>query len=177
MSADILGTSWDQCVSMVQKFFTSTEARGSLGWTAQDGHLHSHTAPELWTQTIGQAFLLYNRPWCFDLNACRSVARKMTNRSAKFEILPAFPPLRMSTWRGCYQNAQYWKQTCYRSIKYTVCRWVCVHLSARNFTGEAVKGLKEIMIMVMHTFKGFVSRASKKTPKLIKKFFKARWIF
>ena len=33
---------------MVQYSFTSTETRtGSLGRTAQDGHLDSHTAPEL----------------------------------------------------------------------------------------------------------------------------------
>ena len=49
MSVDILGTSWDQCWSMVQYSFTSTETKGSLGVgrTAQDGHLDSHTAPEL----------------------------------------------------------------------------------------------------------------------------------
>ena len=32
-------------------FSTSLRPRkseGSLGWTAQDGHLDSHTAPELW---------------------------------------------------------------------------------------------------------------------------------
>ena len=32
---------------MVQYSFTSTETEGSLGRTAQDGHLDSHTAPEL----------------------------------------------------------------------------------------------------------------------------------
>ena len=42
-----LGTSCDQCRSMVQYCFTSTEPEGSLGRTAQDGHLDSHTAPEL----------------------------------------------------------------------------------------------------------------------------------
>ena len=47
MSVDILGTSWDQCRSMVQYSFTSTEPEGPLGRTAQDGHLDSHTAPEL----------------------------------------------------------------------------------------------------------------------------------
>ena len=33
---------------MVQYSFTSTETEGSLGRTAQDSHLDSHTAPELW---------------------------------------------------------------------------------------------------------------------------------
>ena len=48
MLADILGTNCDQCVSMVQYCFTSTETvRGSLGRKAQDGHLDFHTAPEL----------------------------------------------------------------------------------------------------------------------------------
>ena len=44
MSVDTLGTSWDQCRSMVQHSFTSTETGNSLGRTAQDGHLDSHTA-------------------------------------------------------------------------------------------------------------------------------------
>ena len=45
MSVDILGTSCDQCRSTVQKSLRKPE--GSLGQTAQDGHLDSHTAPEL----------------------------------------------------------------------------------------------------------------------------------
>ena len=117
MSVDILGTSCDQCWSMVQYSFTSTETRtlvrmdspgrpprlshsswtmnsqadddevmlnvlrcqltyygqvvtnaearfnialrprkpeGSLGQPAQDGHLDSHTAPELWFTGLGR---------------------------------------------------------------------------------------------------------------------------
>ena len=48
VSVDILGTSWDQCVSMVQYCFTSTETISSLGRKAQDDHLDFYTAPELW---------------------------------------------------------------------------------------------------------------------------------
>ena len=49
MSVDILGTSCDQCRSMVQYSFTSTETRRFVRVrTAQNGHLDSHTAPELW---------------------------------------------------------------------------------------------------------------------------------
>ena len=60
MSVDILGTSWDQCRSMVQYSFTSTESRkGSLGRTAQEGHLDSHTAPELWEILHSRANPLY----------------------------------------------------------------------------------------------------------------------
>ena len=33
---------------MVERCFTSTETVGLLGTGAQDGHLHFHTAPELW---------------------------------------------------------------------------------------------------------------------------------
>ena len=31
----------------------------------------------------------------------------MTSESAKLEIIKAFSPLRMSMWKGFYQNAQY----------------------------------------------------------------------
>ena len=36
------------------------------------------------------------------------------------------------TWKDFCQNAQYWKCICYRTIKYTVWRRVCVHFSARK---------------------------------------------
>ena len=32
---------------------------GSLGWTAQDGHLDSHTAPELWVGMVLVSRYLY----------------------------------------------------------------------------------------------------------------------
>ena len=112
MSVDIFGTSWDQCVNMVQYSFTSAETirlvrtdspgrpprlshsswtmcadaflpsgdaecprmgpmreygsillyvhekpEGSLGRTAQDGHLDFHTAPELWPDALLGLFL------------------------------------------------------------------------------------------------------------------------
>ena len=44
---------------------------------------------------------------------------KMINESNKLDIIKAFFPLRMSTWKDFYQNAQYGKG-CYRTIKYTV---------------------------------------------------------
>ena len=47
MSVDILGTVCDQCVNMVQYCFTFTETLRLVRTTAQDGHLDSHTAPEL----------------------------------------------------------------------------------------------------------------------------------
>ena len=61
-----------------------------------------------------------------------------------FEIIKAFPPLRVSKWKNFYRKAQYWKQICYRTIKKnTVCRRVCVHSAARKFLrAMAVKGLK-----------------------------------
>ena len=41
---------------------------GSLGWTAQDVHLDSHTAPELWQQGLDNSsyikHFLYNCPHC-----------------------------------------------------------------------------------------------------------------
>ena len=48
VAVDIFGTSGDQCRGMVQYSFTSMETRRlTLGRTDQDGHLDSHTAPEL----------------------------------------------------------------------------------------------------------------------------------
>ena len=44
MSIDILGTSWDQFVSMVQCCFMSTE---TLRLVRMDSHLDSRTAPEI----------------------------------------------------------------------------------------------------------------------------------
>ena len=46
MSVDILETSCGQCRSMVQ--YSPRKPEGSLGRTAQDGHLDSHKAPQLW---------------------------------------------------------------------------------------------------------------------------------
>ena len=34
---------------------------GSLGWTAQDGHLDSHTAPELWASTLMTYLYIYHQ--------------------------------------------------------------------------------------------------------------------
>ena len=47
VSIDILGTSWDQCVSIVQYCFTFTENMrlATLWRKAKDGHLDFHTAP------------------------------------------------------------------------------------------------------------------------------------
>ena len=48
MSVDILATSWDQCVSMVQYCLTSTETMRLVRTDSPGRHLDSHTAPELW---------------------------------------------------------------------------------------------------------------------------------
>ena len=52
MSVDILGTS---CETNAEAWFSIVlhprKPEGSLGRTAQDGHLDSHTAPELWFGT------------------------------------------------------------------------------------------------------------------------------
>ena len=83
MSVDILGTNCDQCRSMVQCCFTSTEtvrlirtdSPGRLPrlshsswtmWGAQDGHLDFHTAPELrvrWESTRSRKRLARD-VWC-----------------------------------------------------------------------------------------------------------------
>ena len=49
MSVDILGTSWDQCEAWFNIAWRPRKPEGSLGRTAQDVHLDSHTAPELWS--------------------------------------------------------------------------------------------------------------------------------
>ena len=51
MSWDILlllGTSCDHAEARFNKSLRPQKPEGSLGWTAQDVHLDSHTAPELW---------------------------------------------------------------------------------------------------------------------------------
>ena len=47
MSVDILGTSCDNAEAWFNKSLRPRKPEGSLGRTAQDGHLDSHTAPEL----------------------------------------------------------------------------------------------------------------------------------
>ena len=77
-------------------------------------------------------------------SACHSVTGKMTNKSANFEIIMAFAPLRVSTWKEFYQNVQHWKQICYRTIKYTAClkvEYVC-SFQAGNVTLWDSEGVK-----------------------------------
>ena len=52
MSVDILGTSCDQCRARFNKSLRPRKPEGSLGRTAQDVHLDSHTAPELCGDTV-----------------------------------------------------------------------------------------------------------------------------
>ena len=59
MSVDILGTSAEA------RFNNSLRPRkpeGSLGRTAQDVHLDSHTAPELWTRDLSYTHIIYQSP-------------------------------------------------------------------------------------------------------------------
>ena len=63
MSVDILGTSWDQCRSAVHIALRPRKPEGSLGQTAQDGHLDSHTAPELWRQVDISTALGHSERW------------------------------------------------------------------------------------------------------------------
>ena len=62
MSVDILGTCWDQCLSMVQYCFTSTETGRLVRTDSQDSHLDSHTAPELWCKTALAIISTYTGP-------------------------------------------------------------------------------------------------------------------
>ena len=57
MPVDILGTS---CANAEARFNTVLRPRkpeGSLGRTAQDVHLDSHTAPELWKDSKERLFI------------------------------------------------------------------------------------------------------------------------
>ena len=63
MSLDILGTSWDQCRSMVQYSFTSTETRrlvrtGSPGWPPRLSH-------SSWTMSTRRWFYVDFIRWLF----------------------------------------------------------------------------------------------------------------
>ena len=67
---DILGTNCDQCRSMVQCCFTSTETVGLLGTGAQDGHLDFHTVPELCRVLYNNfTFKTCTRVWCESVTA------------------------------------------------------------------------------------------------------------
>ena len=54
-------------------------------------------------------------------------------------------PVRMSRWKDFFQNANVKMHSsesrCYRTIKYTVCWSVCMHLSSRKFGSEGVNVL------------------------------------
>ena len=71
MSVDILGTSCDQAEARFNNSLRPRKPEGSLGRTAQDGHLDSHTAPELCTDMC--VFITNNvvvftmRQWCLQL--------------------------------------------------------------------------------------------------------------
>ena len=87
MSVDILGTSWDQCRSMVQYSFTSIETEGSLGRTAQDGHLDSHTAPELFSFLHG---LEYNM-LCRSMLSCATTHPRTSSPTPTPHPPPSHP--------------------------------------------------------------------------------------
>ena len=56
--------------------------------------------------------------------------------------LKLFGPRLMSTGKDFYENAQYWKYICYRTIKYTVWRSIqCALFSPEILQAGAVKGL------------------------------------
>ena len=38
-----------------------------------------------------------------------SLGEKTHNKSANFEIIMAFSPIRISMWKDFYENAHYWK--------------------------------------------------------------------
>ena len=64
----------------------------------------------------------------FHCYACCAVTWKMTNQRAKFEIIKALKTTLL-------EHAKYTMvkvHLCYRAIKYTVCRHVCAHFSARK---------------------------------------------
>ena len=65
--------------------------------------------------------------------AALSLLKPRSLKVPNLKLLAFFLTLRISTGKYLYQNAQYSKQICYKTIKYTVCRRVCVHFSARKF--------------------------------------------
>ena len=70
MSVDILGTSCDQCRSMVQLALRPRKPEGSLRRIAQDGHFDSHTAPELWKSLMISVDVKYHVPVSACVDAC-----------------------------------------------------------------------------------------------------------
>ena len=70
---------------------------------------------------------------------------KTTNESAKSETLTPFClPFPTGMWKDFHQNAQHWKQMCYRTWKYTVCRRVHTSFSPEILQAPAVKRLIKI---------------------------------
>ena len=58
---------------------------GSLGRTAQDGHLNSHTAPELWHRCIKQNAYIYSENTKKRRTGGRRLVRHRTGNSAKYD--------------------------------------------------------------------------------------------
>ena len=61
---DILGTNCDQCLSMAQCCFTSTETARLIRTESQNGHLDFHTAPELWLLQISRPVIYRQAALC-----------------------------------------------------------------------------------------------------------------
>ena len=59
--------------------------------------------------------------------------RKQPIKVPNLKPLKRFCSLLTSTWKEFYQNGQYWKHICYRTIKYTAWRHVCVLFSVQKF--------------------------------------------
>ena len=68
-----LNVSW-QAETSAEAWFSIAlhpqKPEGSLGWTAQDGHLDSHTVPELW-------FVMFHVFFPFQVLACGSPTHKV----------------------------------------------------------------------------------------------------
>ena len=107
MPVDILGTSWHQCRSMVHYSFTCTETRRLVRRTAQDGHLDSHTAPELWrTVDRGCRPTLYTNVDTVMDWACRPTIQILTQPPVSHGHRPGFEQQRQESVRQVVRATQ-----------------------------------------------------------------------
>ena len=92
---------------------------GSLGWTAQDGHLDSHTAPELWVPMCNLFLALYA---LFPLFLCSS---------QQMGCSPHSPP-QTHTHTHTHHHPPTWQQ------QPAMVKWLTLLMSAKNCSDNSL---------------------------------------
>ena len=135
----ILGTSWDQCRRIWFNIaLRPRKPEGSLGRTAQDGHLDSYTAPELYDSCVCAFLSLYAPPngqphtvfggvisacggWVLLIKELNYHARKLVSGIANLKL-----PLNGND-HGFFSHAVHWANEL-KSASTTTCVWALIHM-------------------------------------------------